>query len=45
MMERQKFTEVAWQHLAAAANLVIFDMALSRKRTPVVSLQLERLSE
>ena len=45
MMERQKFTEVAWEHLAAAANLVISDMELSKKRTPVVSLQVERLSE
>ena len=45
MMEKQKFTEVAWEHLTAAANLVIFDNELSKKRTPVVSLQVERLSE
>ena len=45
MMERQKFTEVAWGHLTAAANLVIFDGELSRKRTHVVRLQVERLSE
>ena len=45
IMEREKFTEVAWGHLTAAANLVIFDEGLSKKRTPVVSLQVERLSE
>ena len=39
MMERQKFTEVAWRHLTAAANLVIFHGELSRKRTHVVSLR------
>ena len=45
MMEREIFTEVAWEHLTAAAELVIFDMELSKKRTPVVSLQVERLSK
>ena len=45
MMERQKFTKVAWEHLTAAANLVMFDPELSKQRTPVVGLQVERLPE
>ena len=44
LMEEQNFSEVAWEHLTAAANLVLFDKELSKKRTCVVSLQVGMLS-